>query len=388
MNYIDAIILLVLGISLLRGFELGFVRQLFSTIGFFAGLGLGILIEPFTVKLVDTQSAKSIVALLTTLGGAFLVLGVGESIGIILKRKLTIKRINTADNILGCGIALVSVLVAVWLSAAIAQSTPLPGLQEDLERSRIVTALNERGPAAPSIIAGIGKLIDPNGFPKVFSGREPVPASNVPLPELGELEAVVKATAASVVKIQGQGCGGIVDGSGFVIADGVVVTNAHVVAGIKKPYIVDSEGTRVATTIGFNPNLDVAILRTTKLAGKPLQLNTSKAAVGTPAAVLGYPGGGSFSAKPAAILNSFTATGRNIYDRGDVRREIYEVKAEIKPGNSGGPVIDKNGAVIGVIFAESTAYENVGYALTAASVSKDIDQARSRNQAVSTGSCT
>ncbi len=388
MNYIDGIVIVVLAISLFRGFELGFVRQLFSTVGFFVGLGIGVLLEPYTVTLVDSQSAKAIVALLTTIGGAFLVLTIGESIGILLKRKLTIKKIDTVDNYLGGGIALISVLVAVWLSAAIAQSASLPGLQEDLEQSKIVTLLNKHGPPAPTIIAGIGKLIDPNGFPKVFSGREPVPDSTVPLPELGELEAAVQADAISVVKIEGQGCGGVVEGTGFVVADGTVVTNAHVVAGIRTPYVVDSNGTRTATTIGFNPNLDVAVLRTTKLAGKPLKLNTTKAVKGTPAAVLGYPGGGGFSAKAAAILTTFTATGRNIYDKGDVRREIYEVKAEIKPGNSGGPLIAKDGSVIGVIFAESTAYDKVGYALTAAAVSEDITQSQARNKTVSTGSCT
>jgi S1-C subfamily serine protease len=388
MNYIDGIIILLLGITIVRGFELGFVRQLFSTAGFFLGLGLGILLEPATVRLVDSQAARSIVALITTLGGGFLFLTLGEYVGVLLKKKLTIKHVNTLDNYLGTGLAFVSALVAIWLMAAIAQSTPLPDLQQDLENSKIVSVLNEHGPPAPTVLAGLGKLIDPNGFPKVFSGREPVPATDVPLPELGQLEAAVKADAASVVKVEGQGCGGIVEGSGFVVAAGTIVTNAHVVAGIKTPYVVDSNGTRAAAAIWFNPDLDLAILRTTKLAGKPLRLNPAEAGKGTPAAVLGYPGGGRFSAKPAAILDMFIATGRNIYDRGDVEREVYEVKAEIIPGNSGGPLIMEDGSVIGVIFAESTAYDKVGYALTTSAVAKDIAKAQARNRTVSTGSCT
>ncbi len=388
MNYIDLIILLVLGVALFRGFELGFVRQLFSTVGFFLGLAIGILLEPYTVRLAQTQDSRAIIALITTLGLAFLLLTFGEFLGITLKKKLTIKQLDTADNVLGTGIALVSVLVAVWLSAAIIQSIPLPDLQADTENSRILSYLNDHGPAAPTVIAGIGKLIDPNGFPKVFTGTEPVPDASVSLPELGELEAIVKATAPSVVKIEGQGCGGIVEGSGFVVKDGIVVTNAHVIAGIRAPYVVDSNGTRTATAIWFNPDLDLAVLRTTKLAGKPLQLNATEAAKGTPAAVLGYPSGGGFKAKPAAILDTFTATGRNIYDEGDASREVYEVRAEIIPGNSGGPVIAKDGTVLGVVFAESTAYDKVGYALTTKAVSKDISQATARNQKVSTGSCT
>lgn len=388
MNYIDGIILLAVVISLFRGFELGFVRQLFSTAGFFMGLWLGVLIEPYTVTLVDSQSAKSVIALLTTLGGAFTLLAVGEYIGIKLKQKLTIKQVDALDNTLGSGIAALSILVAVWLIAAIAQSAQIPSLKQELNDSRLLTYLNAHGPPAPTVIAGIGNLIDPNGFPDVFSGTEPVPPSNVRMPELGELETAVKADAASVVKVEGQGCGGIVEGSGFVVANGVVVTNAHVVAGIDKPYVVDSNGTRPAVAIGFNPNLDLAVLRTSKLAGKPLQLNPAEAATGAPAAVLGYPGGGGFSAKAAAVLDTFTAKGRNIYDSGDVRREIYEVQADIIPGNSGGPLIAKDGSVIGVVFAESTAYKRVGYALTTAAVTQDIARARAHNQKVGTGSCT
>jgi S1-C subfamily serine protease len=387
MNYIDGIIIVVLFVSLFRGFELGFVRQAFSTVGFFAGLAIGVLLEPYTVKLAHTQAGQSVIALITTLGLAFLMLTVGEYVGILLKNRLTVKKIDTVDNYLGSGLALISVLVAVWLSAAIVQSTPLPELQKDLKDSTIVSFLNRHGPPAPTVIAGIGNLIDPNGFPKVFSGSEPVPPSDVSLPELGDLQDAVKADAASVVKIEGQGCGGIVEGSGFVVANGMVVTNAHVIAGITTPYVVDSNGTRTAVAVWFNPDLDLAVLRTTKLAGKPLQLNGAEESKGTPAAVLGYPGGGRFSAKPAAILDQFTATGRNIYDEGDVRRDVYEVRAEIIPGNSGGPLIAKDGTVIGVVFAESTTYDKVGYTLTTKAASSDIAKAVARNQKVSTGSC-
>jgi S1-C subfamily serine protease len=388
MNYIDGIIIVILFVSLFRGFELGFTRQLFSTIGFFLGLGIGVLIEPYTVKLADSQAGQSIIALVTTLGLAFLFLTVGEYVGILLKNKLVWKKINTVDNYFGSGLALLSLLIAVWLSAAIVQSTPLPDLQQDMNDSAIISLLNDHAPAAPTVIAGIGQLIDPNGFPKVFSGSEPVPPSDVSLPELGDLQDAVKADAASVVKIEGQGCGGIVEGSGFVVANGFVVTNAHVIAGITTPYIVDSNGTRKATAVWFNPNLDLAVLSASNLAGKPLQLNGTEEPKGTPAAVLGYPGGGRFSAKPAAILDTFTATGRNIYDQGDIQRQVYEVRAEIIPGNSGGPLIAKDGSVIGVVFAESTTYDKVGYTLTTKAASNDISQAVSRNRKVGTGSCT
>lgn len=387
MNIIDILIIVVLISSLIRGFEVGFVRQLFSTIGFFVGLWLGGLMQRLTVSWVDGQASKSIVTLATTLGVAFLFLTIGEYVGIVLKTKLTLKRINTIDSYLGSGLAVISVLIAVWLSAAIAQSTQLPGLQKSIEDSRIISLLDNHLPAAPTVVASIGKLIDPNGFPEVFSGSEPTPPANVQLPNLGDLQTVVQADAASVVKVEGQGCGGIVEGSGFVVDNGMIATNAHVVAGIKRPYVIDSNGTRTAVAVWFDPNLDLAVLRTTKLAGQPLQLDTAEAAQGTAGAVLGYPGGGSFSAKPAAVLDSFTASGRNIYDQGSVLRRVYELRADVIPGNSGGPLIAKDGRVIGLVFAESTSYKHIGYALTAKAVAGGIAQAKTKNQPVATGSC-
>ena len=167
----------------------------------------------------------------------------------------------------------------------------------------------------------------------------------------------------------------------------MVATNAHVVAGIKKPYIQDANGTHTASVIWFNPNLDFAVLRASNLAGPVLPIKTAVATPGTAAAVLGYPGGGGFSAKPAAVSDSFVARGRNIYGRGVTNREIYELRADIIPGNSGGPVIAGDGSVIGVVFAQSTAYDHVGYALTAQQINNDLQQALRRNALVGTGSC-
>lgn len=388
MNLIDLIIILFLISSLFRGHEVGFVRQLFSTLGFFIGLLIGALIEPTTVSWAHTQTSRSLITLFTTLGMAFLFLSIGEYIGILLKNKLSLKRIDSLDNGLGSALAVVSVLVAVWLSAAIIQSLPMPGLQASIKESRIVSLLNEHLPPSPTVIADLGHLIDPNGFPQVFTGLEPTPPKNINLPNLGDLQPAVKADVASVVKVEGQGCGGIVEGSGFVVANNLIVTNAHVVAGIKNPYVIDSNGNHVATVVYFDPNLDLAVLRTTQLAGKPLMVNYTDVAQGTPGAVLGYPGGGDFTAKAAAVLDTFTATGRNIYDQGDVQREVYEIKADVIPGNSGGPLIAKDGSVIGVVFAESTAYDHVGYALTGSAVQHDIAQAEAHSfSKVSTGTC-
>jgi len=382
------LLIVVFGISaVFRGREIGFVRQLCSTVGFFVGLFLGAWLEHYTIQLANSQDGKVLVALVTTLGCALLFLTIGEYVGVRLKSKVLLKRINSYDNGFGSVLSVITLLISAWLIAAILVTLPLPSLQSAVNRSRIIGELNRVLPSAPKIITGFGNLIDPNGFPQVFIGQEPSPPSNVTLPDLGSLQAAVDSDKASVVKVEGRGCGGIVEGSGFVVGSDLVATNAHVVAGIKHPFAQDANGTHSASVIWFDPNLDFAVLRVSNLAGKSLLFNNSIVANGTASAVLGYPGGGPFTAKPAAILDQFKASGRNIYGAGAPSRSVYEIQADVIPGNSGGPLVTKDGSVIGVVFAESTAYQHVGYALTANQVSSELKQAISADEIASTGQC-
>ncbi len=385
---IDGIIILFAISALFRGREIGFVRQAFSTIGFFSGLFLGAWLQPETVKLVQTAGSRSLVTILTTVGTALVFLTIGEYIGIAVKRRVLMNRLNHFDNLFGSVLSVITLLLGVWLGTAIVGSLPSPAAQAAIQNSRIITLLDKNLPSAPAVIAGLGQLVDPNGFPQVFIGQEPGPSKLLPLPDLGDLQTAVENDRASVVKIEGQGCGGIVEGSGFVAGSGLIISNAHVIAGIKHPYVIDANGTHSATALWFDPNLDFAVLRVSNLAGRPLVIANRTVTTGTPAAVLGYPGGGSFSAKPAAILNQFTASGRNIYGRGSTSREIYEVQADIIPGNSGGPLVARDGSVIGLVFAQSTTYQHVGYALTNSQISHEFSQAIAQNQVRSTGSCT
>lgn len=388
MNFIDLLIISFIIVSLFRGREIGFVRQLFSTIGFFGGLWLGALIQRHSVGLMHTTLSKTIFSLTVILGFAVLLLAVGEYVGILLKKKVHRPQLNWLDNFFGSILSAVSILIAVWLSASIASSLPYPGLKADIRQSKIISFLNDSLPPAPEVMADIGHLIDPNGFPQVFIGSEPSPPEVGKIPNMGSLQAAVNKTKASVVKVEGQGCGGIVEGSGFVVGNDLVATNAHVVAGIATPYVADGNGLHKATPIWFDPDLDFAVLRVNNLAGKPLVIDSTEVSPGTAAAVLGYPSGGGFEADPAAVLDEFTAVGRNIYGQGSTHREVYELRANVVPGNSGGPLIAKDSSVIGVIFAESTTYKNIGYALTAQQVKSEINQAQAQDHVVSTGSCT
>ncbi len=382
-----AIVIFAIG-ALYRGREIGFVRQLFSTVGFFGGLLAGSLwLEPHTVSLVHSQASRALVTLVTTLGCALALLTVGEYIGLRLKHRVLLRRLNYFDNGLGALLSVASLLFSVWLVAAMVNASPFPTLQADLRSSRIVSQLDKAWPQAPTVIADLGHLVDPNGFPQVFIGSEPTPPAQVNLPSLGELQTAVQRDQASVVKVEGQGCGGVVEGSGFVVGADLVATNAHVVAGISEPYVQDSNGTHSATVIWFDPNLDFAVLKVSDLAGSPLSVASAQASNGTPAAVMGYPGGGPLTAGTAAVLDEFTATGRNIYGNGQTNRDVYEIQADVIPGNSGGPLVATDGSVIGVVFAELTTYQHVGYALTMPAVSNELHQVETRDQAVSTGQC-
>jgi S1-C subfamily serine protease len=201
------------------------------------------------------------------------------------------------------------------------------------------------------------------------------------------VRAAVAAAGASTVKIEGSGCGGISEGSGFVVAPDLVVTNAHVVAGIKRPFVIDKDGVHRTSTVLFDPKLDVAVLRTQGVKDPPLQLLARPVARGTEAAVLGYPGGGPFQAKPAVVLSEAPAVGRDIYGRGITTRDIYQLRADVRPGNSGGPLVRSDGFVVGVVFARSSLNPDLGFALTSVDVRDRVTQAEARRGTVTTGSC-
>lgn len=385
---IDILIIVIAVISIFRGYRIGFIRQFLSTVGFFGGLLLGAYLEKYTVIYGHTTISRSLIGLATTLGLAIIAVTILEFFANKLKTALTKIHLNFLDNELGSLISLVSVIIGIWLGASLINSIQVPSIQIAINQSKIISYLNHILPPAPTIIADLSHIIDPNGFPQVFLNGEPAINQNVPLPSLGTLQPAVLSDEKSVVKIIGQGCGGIVEGTGFIVAPNLIMTNAHVVAGIAHPYITNLSGqTYQAHPIWFDPNLDLSILKVNNLPGTALTLSTKNYASGTPGAVLGYPGGGSFTVVPAAIISQISARGQNIYGNGNITRSIYEINANVIPGNSGGPLISKSGKVIGIVFAESTTYAHTGYALVTAAAINELTQAETNNQLVGTGSC-
>ena len=200
--------------------------------------------------------------------------------------------------------------------------------------------------------------------------------------------AVIASAERSVVQVIGLGCGGKVEGSGFVVAPGVVVTNAHVVAGVHDLTVIDAGNPHSATVVHFDPNEDLAVLKVSALRAPVLATDTGTVDPGAAGAVLGYPEGGPLREADAVVLDETTAVGQNIYGQGTVRRAIYEVAADVQPGNSGGPLITADGRVAGIVFAKSVSQDRVGYALVWSEVAAGVNSAGQQSAAVSTGACS
>lgn len=385
---LDALIVVLCLAAFFRGTSIGLIRQVCSTAGFFGGLALGVWAAPHAVHLVHSTQSRTLVTVGVILVCSMILLTAGEYIGLRLKSRVHPNLLNNLDNGLGGLISALTILISIWLLASIIiGSSPPANVQSAIRSSKIISQLDRTLPPAPDIIARLNHLIDPNGFPDVFIGNEPIPRTSVNLPALGDLAGAVNADRDSVVRIKGAGCGGIVSGSGFVVGHDLIATNAHVVAGIAQPYVQDGTGSHPASAIWFDPDLDFALLKTSGIDEHSLNLDSSIAPNATPAAVLGYPGGGDFSAKPAAVMDEIKAAGRDIYGQGYTLRDIYEIKSDVVPGNSGGPLVGKDGKVIGIVFAASTSYNHVGYALTTENLSHTIKQATASDQVVGTGRC-
>jgi len=388
MNWADVVIVLIALGAALRGYRVGLVRQLGSTAGFIAGMLLGSWWGGVLASGVQSSSDKSLLSLFTTLCGAFLGMAIGETLGAQLKHRFNTRKVwDRFDGSFGSGIAALTLLFACWLLASLLVLGQTSPVQRQLKDSRILGILDVHLPPATAVLSSLDKLINPNHSPQVFRGREPSPA-NVTVPPLSSFEAVVAAARPSVVKVEGTGCGGIVEGSGFVFAPGAVATNAHVVAGVASPKVRDARGIHNTRVVWFDPDTDLAVLRADDLTEAALPLDHGTASTGTPAVVLGYPAGGNFSAQPAAIVDTLTAIGRNIYNQSVTTRSIYSLKAHVVHGNSGGPMVGRDGHVIGIVFATSTTYNDIGYALTGGQVATSLHTAARATKAVSTGACS
>ena len=370
----------------------GYRRGLWLSLAQYAGLVIGVVVGAALVPVamgslhVTGPASRSIFAILILV----VVGAIGSSIGYAVGEPIRVRLLarpdhGRQDSFFGGFFSAVAVLSVSWFIGLSLDRGPSPDLAQAIQRSVVLRSLDSVAPRPPAFLAQVAGILSGVRFPSAFSGLEPLIPSPQPVPSSADTPGI-RAAAADTYKIVGYGCGGIVFGSGFPVGNGLVLTNAHVVAGTQGTTVRSpSRRTLSARVVLFDPNRDVAILSVPRLsAGVPGQALASR---GTTGAAIGYPGGGPESIVPAVVDGGVRAEGRDIYGQNLVVRQIWITEASVQPGNSGGPLVDQAGAVLGVIFAASTSQPGQAYALTDSEVQPDIAAAQGRTQAVDVGSC-
>jgi len=385
MDLLDLVILAMLGVASVNGFRRGAALQLTAYAGLLLGLFAGALLAPAVAGLVASPLSQAVLAIIVL----FSLAGIGDAMGWVIGSKFwALARrsvFGVADSVAGSFVALVAVLLATWFVGFNLVNGPVPSVSRQIRNSAIIRGLDSFLPRPPSLLADVRQFLNRFGFPEVFADLPPAPGSPVDVPR--NIRGIVNAAAASTVQIAGRACGAVQEGSGFVAADHYVITNAHVVAGVRSPQVRQSGGAQIGVTVLFDPRLDIAVLYVRNTPGPPLDLDPDEVERGTQGAVLGYPGGGPFDPEPAAVRRELHAVGRDIYGNSVVERDVYELQSDVRPGNSGGPFVLKGGKVVGVVFAASTTEGDVGYALTSAEVIPKLRKAKTRTEPVATDGC-
>ncbi|MCV7422349.1 acid resistance serine protease MarP [Mycobacterium yunnanensis] len=389
-QWLDLAVLAIAFVAAISGWRSGALGSLLSFVGVILGAVAGVLLAPHVVGHVDGPRTKLFVAL-------FLILGlvvIGEIAGVVLGRAVrgAIRNggLRTVDSIVGVGLQLVAVLVAAWLLATPLTSSDQPNLAAAVRGSRVLSTVDEAAPAwLKRVPTRLSSLLDTSGLPDVLQPFGRTPIVNVDAPDAAlATDPVVAATRPSVLKIRGvaTSCQKVLEGSGFVVAPNRVMSNAHVVAG-SESVTVESDGkTYDATVVSYDPNADISILDVPDLPAKPLQFDMQEAASGTDALVMGYPGGGEFTATPGRIREIIQLNGPDIYHTSTVTREVYTIRGTVRQGNSGGPLIDKDGKVLGVVFGAAVDDADTGFVLTSTEVEKQMAKV-GNTQRVSTDTC-
>jgi S1-C subfamily serine protease len=393
-NLLDIIIVIAaLGYGL-SGFRRGAVVGALSLVGFFVGAIIGAqLAEPLGSKLANGR-AQVPVAVACVLVVAMLGQLLGAWAGEHLKARFVRDAGRTVDAGVGSVLGVVSVLLVAWMVAVPLASSPYPDLAAEASRSSIVRGVNDVMPEGMRALYGkLRGFLDQSGFPPVFGDLPTTDIVDVgPPPALTPAEQThVRAAAGSTFKIFGQAlkCNRRIEGSGFVVANHRLMTNAHVVAGAEKVTVVVGVGQQApATVVLYDPDRDVAVLDVPEISAPALNFAAAPAGRGAPGMVLGFPEGGPLNVQSARVRTRATISGSDIYGHGTVRREVYSIRSTVRSGNSGGPLLAANGTVLGVVFATDLRSPDTGYVLTASEVKNDLDQGGTATHQVGTQGCT
>jgi S1-C subfamily serine protease len=384
LNLLDLLVVALLVAAGIGGFRLGFIARSLS----WAGMALGIVL---TARFLPTilerfengqPTGKLMIAIGVLLGGAFL----GQALGLVIGAQLhTVLPPGgrPLDRASGAVAGVLGVFVAVWIMLPTLAS--VPGSVSRLARtSAVLGFVDNVAPAPPDTLQALRRLVGEQAFPEVFSGLDPAPDVGPPPEESGLDQATLDAVLQSTVQVEGPACGRIQEGSGFVVGEGLAVTNAHVVAGERETTLLTQDGRSVpATVVHFDPDRDLAIL-----SAPGLDLPALPIGDGEPddiGAVLGHPGGGPLEVSPFKISDEVEAVGRDLYDRRETHRQVLILASDLAPGDSGAALVDPSGQVIGVAFAIAPDRPRTAYALDV--VELEAALSAPRGEAADTGRC-
>jgi S1-C subfamily serine protease len=392
-SLIDIALIILVLVFAVNGYRQGFLVGLLSFLGFFGGALLGLQIGPLIARLSQDDSIRVLISLLAIFGLAVAGQALAGFVGARLRQAITNRTAQRFDDAGGAFVSVIALLLVVWLVAAPLGSSSLPWLARSVRNSVILGAIDAVMPdQARALSQALRDTVDTRDFPDVFGGLVPTRVKQVapPDPNLAKSQAV-RTAARSTVKIVGTApsCSKKIEGSGFVFAKEHVLTNAHVVAGTRSLTVqVGDNGTRRSgKVVAYDPERDLAVVYVPGLTAPAMEFAQKEAQSEADAVVIGFPLDGPFDAEPARVRDVRNITGPDIYDSKQVTREIYTIRALVRSGNSGGPLVATDGTVLGVIFAAAADDPQTGFAITAGEAASVVEAGRSRTDATSTGSC-
>jgi S1-C subfamily serine protease len=391
-DLLDLALVVIAVIFAVSGYRQGFVVGLLSFVGFVGGAVLGAEYGPAISRaVVGGQTQRDVLAVVLLVSFAIIGQFVASAVGTYVRQAMTSPSTTTLDSIGGSAVSVLSMLLIAWAIGSVLTASSFPAVVRQVDDSVVLTTVDRVMPSqAKTMFSEFRRLLASGPFPQVFTGIGAAHLFSVAPPDPAVLRQPGYLAARSrVVKINGNApsCDRSIEGSGFVYAPQHVLTNAHVVAGVSgQPTVTVGGRAYSGTVVFYDPQVDIAVLYVPGLNLTPLKFSGA-AQAGSDAVVAGYPLDQSFTASAARIGGSQDAVGPDIYQTGQVDREIYEIRAEVRPGNSGGPLLSPSGQVYGVVFAAAVGDQNTGFALTASEVAADAQAGASQTSQVSTQAC-
>ena len=392
-DLLDLILIALAAAFAVAGYRQGFIVGVLSFVGFLGGAAVGALFSPAIARaLVSGSSRQALVAIIVVFLAAMIGQLIASLLGAAMRSRVTWRPVALLDAIGGAAVSVISVLLIAWLIGSAIANAPFPAVAGQVGKSTVLRGVDRfMPPGAHTMFSDFRRLLASGPYTQVFGALGAEGALTVAPPSPRVLDSAGLARARpSVVKIYGMApsCSRTLEGSGFVIAPQHVLTNAHVVAGVSPALtvIAGRRGSFPARVVLFDPEKDVAVLYVPGLSARALTF-AAGARRGSNAIVAGYPLNSHFTAVPARIGSEMSANSPDIYQSQTVTRQIYSVRAIVRPGNSGGPLLAPNGSVYGVVFAAAVNARDTGYALTAGEVASAVRKGATATAAVSTQQC-